>query len=73
MQNSNFSIISSWYSTRGAKRGFILAIILTAFWLCWAIGFIQGYDHHLASVKPLSLEIVPDTAEKNNTCISQSI
>lgn len=34
-----------WYSPRGARRGFLLAMLTVMMWLCWALGYIQGRAH----------------------------
>jgi hypothetical protein len=31
-----------WYSSRGARRGLLLAGITAALWVCWAVGYSQG-------------------------------
>jgi len=31
-----------WYSPRGARRGLVLAGVITALWIVWAVGYTQG-------------------------------
>lgn len=31
-----------WYSSRGARRGLVLSAMISALWLSWAVGYVQG-------------------------------
>jgi len=32
------------YSTRGARRGVLIAAVTAAVWVGWAVGYLQGAD-----------------------------
>lgn len=43
------SIAKTWYSPRGVRRGLGLAMLTTALWLSWAVGYVQGAAQTVAS------------------------
>lgn len=32
------------YSSRGARRGLLIAVLTTGIWMAWAIGYSQGVE-----------------------------
>jgi hypothetical protein len=32
------------YSSRGARRGMLIAVIAVSIWMGWAVGYVQGTD-----------------------------
>jgi hypothetical protein len=41
-ENSMHSLVKTWYSPRGVRRGLVLAMLTAAFWISWAVGYAQG-------------------------------
>lgn len=42
-----------WYSARGARRGVKWSVFAAVCWLCWAVGYWQAMQPHVA--RPISL------------------
>jgi hypothetical protein len=36
--------MNRYFSSRGAKRGLILAALTLLVWCCWAVGYWQGVE-----------------------------
>ena len=42
------------YSSRGARRGLLIAVVTAGVWMAWAIGYSQGIEAHFPQM-PLIL------------------
>lgn len=59
--------MNRWYSPRGARRGLLLAGLLAACWLCWAVGYTQSAAR-LRDAVPTAKTLVPSP---DGTCCPQ--
>lgn len=54
--------MNTWFSSRGARRGLLLAMMFAALWGCWSIGYAQA-ALRFHSAPAVTLEYVaPSTA-----------
>ncbi len=49
------------YSSRGASRGLLIAVVTAGIWMAWAIGYSQCVD---ANVPRMSLNSIDDPITK---------
>jgi hypothetical protein len=43
------------YSSRGAHRGALIAVVTAGIWLAWAIGYSQGVEVHSPQMSLISV------------------
>jgi len=43
------------YSSRGARRGLLIAAVTAGVWVAWAIGYSQGVEDHFPQMPLISV------------------
>lgn len=43
------------YSSRGACRGALIAVVTTGIWLAWAVGYSKGVEDHFPQMPLISV------------------
>ena len=43
------------YSSRGARRGLLIAAVTAGLWMAWAVGYSQGVEVHSTQMSIISI------------------
>ena len=43
------------YSSRGVRRGLLIAVVTAGIWMAWAIGYSQGVEAHFPQMPLISV------------------
>jgi hypothetical protein len=43
------------YSSRGARRGALIAVVTAVIWMAWAVGYSQGVEDHFPQLPLISV------------------
>lgn len=47
--------MSRYFSSRGARRGLLIAVVTAGVWTAWAIGYSQGVETHFPQMSLISI------------------